>query len=351
MNKERIKEFADKVYGDMAGAMLMGMAFLGVETGLFQVMSGQGAMTPDEVAAGSGLQKRYVEEWLMGMASGGYLDYDGSAGTFTFPDEHSFLLASDGTDHFMGGLPLAAVPMLRIAPKVAEAFRRGGGVNFQDFGADCVHALDVMNRGTYEQRATGYWLNSLPEVVSALENGGRVLDVGCGAGRIALTIARAFPNAEVIGLDPDAASVARAKKAAKEAGLADRVSFIAAETGSMDRREGFDLLTAFDCVHDFARPAQTLGEMHGLLKPGGILLAMEPKAGDRLEDNMHALGTVYYGFSLFHCMTQSLANGGPGLGTCMGPAKTTELLEQAGFNEVRLLDIKSQTNLFYAASA
>jgi ubiquinone/menaquinone biosynthesis C-methylase UbiE len=351
MNKEKIKVFADKVYGDMAGAMLMGMAFLGVETGLFRVMAGQGPMTIDSVTEASRLQKRYVEEWLKGMASAGYLDYDGSAGTFTFPEEHSFLLASEGTDHFMGGLALAAIPMLRVAPKVAEAFREGGGVNFKDFGADCVHALDVLNRGTYEQRAAGYWLKSVPEAVSALEAGGAALDVGCGAGRIALAIATAFPKAEVIGLDPDAVSIARATEAAKEAGLADRVSFIAAETGSIERKGAFELVTAFDCVHDFARPVETLGEMRALLKPGGTLLAMEPKSGDRLEDNMHALGTVYYGFSLFHCMTQSLANGGPGLGTCMGPAKTTKLLEQAGFKNVRVLDIRSQTNLFYAASA
>lgn len=351
MNKEKIKGFADKVNTDMAGAMLMGMAFLGIETGLFRAMAGKGAMSVDAVAATSGLQKRYVEEWLKGMTTGGYLDYDGSAGTFTLPEEHSFLLASEGTDHFMGGLPLVAIPMLRVAPKVAEAFRNGGGVNFQDFGADCVHGLDALNRGTYEQRAAGYWLKSVPEAVATLEAGGRVLDVGCGVGRTALAIAKAFPKAEVIGLDPDAASIGRAEEAARESGLGDRIRFIVAETGTMDRREGFDLLTAFDCVHDFARPDKTLVEMHALLKPGGTLLVMEPKAGDRLEDNMHALGSVFYGFSLFHCMTQSLANGGPGLGTCMGPAQTTDLLEKAGFRDVRVLDIKSQTNLFYAARA
>jgi hypothetical protein len=78
---------------------------------------------------------------------------------------------------------------------------------------------------------------------------------------------------------------------------------------------------------------------------------MEPKAADRLEDNINALGTVYYGFSLFHCMTQSLAQGGPGFGTCMGPARTEELFREAGFTRFEQLDIKNTTNLFFAARA
>jgi hypothetical protein len=76
---------------------------------------------------------------------------------------------------------------------------------------------------------------------------------------------------------------------------------------------------------------------------------VEPKAADRLDDNINALSTVYYGFSVFHCMTQSLAQGGPGLGTCMGPARTEKLLREAGFTHFEQLDIKNMTSLFYAA--
>jgi hypothetical protein len=86
-----------------------------------------------------------------------------------------------------------------------------------------------------------------------------------------------------------------------------------------------------------------------LLDPQGTLFIIEPKAGDRLEDNINPIGTMFYGFSIFHCMTQSLARGGPGLGTCLGPARTEALLRNAGFRGFERLDIKSPTNLFYAA--
>ena len=349
MDKDRIANFAGNVYRDMAGAMAMGMAFVGVRTGLFRAMSGQGPMTCEQVVGKSGLQTRYVEEWLAGMTTAGYLDYNPAAGTFELADEHAYLLASEGTDHFMGGLFHFAPVLLGVAPKVADAFKTGGGVRFDEFGPDCIAALDLLNRGTYEQRLASYWLTQMPRVVERLESGGTVLDVGCGVGRVSATIARAFPDCRVTGLDPDAESIRQARIEAESAGLDDRIDFVAETTASYRPDRPFDLITAADCVHDFAEPVKTLEEIRGLLAPGGTLFIVEPRAADRLEDNVNPLGAVYYGFSLFHCMTQSLAEGGAGLGTCMGPERTEALAREAGYGRFEQLGIKSQTNLFYAA--
>jgi ubiquinone/menaquinone biosynthesis C-methylase UbiE len=269
--------------------------------------------------------------------------------TFELLAEHSHLLASEGTDHFMGGLFQFAPVAFRIAPKVAEAFEKGGGVKFEDFGPDCVNALDMINAGQYEQRLGSYWLTKLPDVTARLEQGGRVLDIGCGVGRVGIIVAKTFPKCEVIGLDPDAESIRQATHSAEAAGVGDRVHFVAQTTTDYQSDSGFDLIMACDCVHDFSAPERTLSEIRSLLRPDGVLFVIEPKAADRLENNINSLATVYYGFSIFHCMTQSLAEGGPGLGTCMGPSKTKHLLTSAGFNRVEQLDIKSQTHLFYAA--
>jgi ubiquinone/menaquinone biosynthesis C-methylase UbiE len=194
-----------------------------------------------------------------------------------------------------------------------------------------------------------YWLSKLPYVVERLQDGGRVLDVGCGVGRVGITIAKSFPKCEVVGLDPDPESIDRARATAEKAGVRDRVRFVAQSPDQLDPGKGFDLITACDCVHDFSAPRKTLEGMRRLLKPDGTLFVVEPRAGDRLEDNMNPIGTMYYGFSIFHCTTQSLAQGGPGLGTCMGPSRTEQLLKEAGFNAFERLDIRSQTNAFYAA--
>jgi 2-polyprenyl-3-methyl-5-hydroxy-6-metoxy-1,4-benzoquinol methylase len=207
----------------------------------------------------------------------------------------------------------------------------------------------LINSGQYEQRLVNYWPLQLPDVTRRIEAGGRVLDVGCGVGRVAKSIAKAFPTATVVGLDPDRESIRQARDSADAAGLGGNIMFIAGSTRDYRPEEPFDLITAFDCVHDFAEPARTLQEIRSLLKPGGTLFIVEPRAADRLEQNVNPLGAVYYGFSLFHCMPQSLATGGPGLGTCMGPARIAALVREAGFGRCEQLGIRSQTHLFFAA--
>lgn len=348
MDKERVKAFADKVFGDMAGAMAVGMGYVGTKTGLFRAMASKGPLRLEDVVRECGLQPRYVEEWLKGMACAGYLEYDPGTETFELPDEHAYLLASDGTDHFVGGLFCMAPVLLRVAPRVAEAFEKGGGVRFEDYGPDGVLALDMVNRGQYEQRLASYWLKALPDVVKRLEAGGRALDVGCGVGRVCITLAKTFPNADIVGLDPDVESIRQANAMAEAAGIEGSVRFLTQTTSDLDPGGGFDLITACDCIHDFAAPVVTLKDIHSLIKPDGTLLVVEPKVADRLEDNLNSVATMFYGFSVFHCMTQSLAQGGLGLGTCLGPVRTEKLLREAGFTRFEILDIKSQVLAFYA---
>ncbi len=343
MDREKTKVALDRVFRDMAGAMSAGMAFLGTRTGLFRAMQGKGALRLEDVVRASGLEPRYVEEWLKGMAAAGYLDYDPQTGTYTLSDEMAYFVASDGSDHFVGGMWEMVPALLRQAPKVAEAFRTGGGVPFEEYGPDCVHALDLINRGQYETRFVDYWLQAVPEVTASLKNGGRALDFGCGSGRVCIALAKAFPEAKVAGVDVHAESIERAREAAKREGA------------KVDLRVGeppdgpYDLITLCDCLHDLAAPVATLRKLRRLLGEGGLLFIIEPKAADRVEDNRNPVATMFYGFSLLHCMTQSLARGGPGLGTCLGPAGTEKLVREAGFSDFRLLEIKSMTNLFYAA--
>ncbi len=303
MDKEKIGAFANRVFEDISRGMAMGMAYIGTSTGLFTAMAGQGPMTQAQVTAASGLQPRYVEEWLKGMASAGYLDYDPGAETYSLPPEHAYLLASEGTDHFVGGMFYQFQANLSVADKVARAFSEGGGVPFSDYGPENLVGLDLANRGIYEQRFASYWLQQVPEVAARLEAGGSALDVGCGAGRVSMALARAFPQARCVGLDLDADSIALARSAAEEAGLGGRVEFLAASLSELDAGEGFDLITACDCVHDFAQPVDTLRQIRERLAPQGTFFVVEPKVADRLEDNRNPIGTMFYGFSLLHCMT------------------------------------------------
>src|SRR3954464_8898634 len=339
MDKEKTKQAIDKVFREMAGAMTAGMAYVGTRTGLFRAMAGKGPLSLDQVVATSRLQERYVAEWLKGMAAAGYLEYSG--GKYMLSDEMAYFVASDGTDHFVGGMYAMVPPLLNVAPKVADAFAKGGGVPFAEFGPVCVAALDLITRGQYGERFASYWLKSLPEVVAKLQAGGSMLDFGCGSGRVAMAIKKAFPAAHVSGYDVDTQSISRAREAAKTMEI---------RLGTDLPTGKYDLVTICDCIHDLAAPVETLKRVHSLVEPDGTLFIVEPKAADRLEDNLNPVATGFYGFRLFHCMRQSLARGGPGLGTCMGPGQTEKLAREAGFRQFRMLDIKSMTNLFYAAN-
>ena len=171
MDRDKIRANSDKVFATMAGAMIAGMAYVGVKTGLFSAMAGAGPMSAAEIVAKTGLNARYVEEWLKGITTAGFLEHDPESDRYLLTDEFAYLLASEGTDHFMGGLFLVAPVLLRAAPQVAEAFRAGGGVPFEAYGPEMVEAIDLMSAGIYEQRFASQWLGKMPDVVKRLEGG------------------------------------------------------------------------------------------------------------------------------------------------------------------------------------
>ena len=341
-----MRGMADRVYRDMAGGMAAGLAFVGTQTGLFKAMAGKGAMSLADVVAASGLDARYVEEWLNGMVAASYLDYEPATATYALSEEHAYLLSSEGTDHFVGGMFGMLPSLLAMAPRIVRAFHEGGGVPFADFAPECRHAIDLMNRGNYEHRLVDYWLKHLPAVSARLAEGGRALDVGCGTGQFVLALARAFPTSEVLGLDPDSTSIESARAAAGTS--IGNARFVNSTVEALAGGEPFDLITLCDVMHDLPDPPAVLRDIRSRLAPEGVLLVIELRVSDRLEENINPIAAMFYGFSLFHCMTQSLAHGGAGLGACLGPSRTRALFQEAGFSGVEQLDIKSPVNFFYA---
>ena len=352
MDRDKTQQFMMKVVGDVGATVTAGLVFIGDRVGLFRAMAGSGALRLDEVVAKTGLQARYVEEWLGGMVSAGYLTYDSAAQTYLLPDEHAFFLASEGTDHYLGGLFKGLPGLLSVAPKVATAFERGGGVTFQDYGEEFPSALEHMNRGLYEQRLVQTWLPTMPDVVEALQRGGSALDIGCGTGIVPILLAQAFPQARVTGLDIDQNSIEIARQHAEEAGLSDRVTFTIGSAKWLPDTPQYDFISAFDCVHDLVDPLGTLQRIRNILAPGGTCLMVEPKIEDRLEEAVdNPFAPMMYGISVLHCLTQSLAHDGAGLGACWGEAQARQLVQAAGFGHFATLDIRSPVQSFYEIKA
>jgi SAM-dependent methyltransferase len=349
MDKDKSTRFMLKVVGDVATALAAGLLLVGDRAGLFRHMAGAGPLGADALAERSGVRLRYVEEWLAAMAGAGYVDYDAAADTFTLPDEHAQFLATPGAETYLGGLYGSLPGLLSMAPKLAEAFQTGGGISFADYGAALPQTLEVMNRPVYEARLVQHWLPALPAVLARLQQGGRALDVGCGTGVVPLTLARAFPLAEVAGIDIDARSIDIARGYALDAGLGERVQFTAQPVEGLPTQPGWDLVSTFDVMHDLPDPVAAMRHIRAALAEGGTYLMVEPKVGDDLETNLgNPFARMFYGISCLHCVPQSLAQGGAGLGACWGEKRARALAAEAGFTRFERLGIRTAGLAFYA---
>lgn len=354
MDRQRSQQFMLKLVGDVATAMATSLAFVGDEAGLFRAMAGAGPLDAGQLAARSGVHPRYVGEWLAAMAGAGYVEYDAATERFTLPDEHALFLADRSSEYWLGGLFGALPNCAAVAPRLAQAFREGRGVSFAEFGETLPVGLERMNRTVYEARLATSWLPTMPAVVERLRAGGCALDVGCGTGVAAITIARAFPQARVTGLDLDARSIGIARGYAEEAGVADRTTFVVASAESIPRSPApdgrWDLVSTFDVIHDLPDPDAALRAIRAALAEGGSYLMVEPKVSDSLAENLaNPFARMLYGISCLHCVPQSLSQGGPALGACWGPSRAAARARDAGFAHFAPLAIRSPALAFYEA--
>ncbi|MBI3301856.1 MAG: methyltransferase domain-containing protein [Deltaproteobacteria bacterium] len=347
MDKAKRERFISQVMDYVTGASLSGMIYIGDRVGLFKAMAGAGPLSVAETAAKAGLQERYVREWLSAMAAAGIVTYDAAAERFTLPEEHAAVLADENSPSFLGGFFQNTPVMLTVAPRVADAFVKGGGVPFSDYGPDLVAGIDRSNRAQFQYHLVKRWLPAMPEVVARLEVGARAADIGCGSGYPSILMAQAFPRSRFYGFDVSEESLERARADAQKRGVADRVEFQRVSASALPESPKFDFITSFDAIHDMVDPRGAVRAIRRALADDGTYMMVEVKAGETLAENLNPLGAMMYSISTLHCLTVSLAHGGEGIGTLMGERKARELAEQAGFTHFRRLPIEHAFNVFY----
>lgn len=346
MDRDRVWAFLERFVELGSGATTIGLMAVADRCGLLRAMAGQEPATREELAATAGLEGRYVTEILSGLAAAGVIDFEAGSERFSLPAEHAAVLADDASPYSMTGWLDILPSILAHIPAVAEAARTGGGVAFDRFDERAVEGIDRSNGPGLRILLARRWLAAMPDVVERLEAGGRIADVGCGSGTAVLTMAEAYPAAAVVGLDRDERSIERARLKAGEVGLSN-VTLEAADAADLMGYGPFDLVTALDVVHDLSRPREVLTRIREALAPEGVLFMMEPNLSSHLEDNLHPKGALFYGLSTLFCMTQSLAEGGPGLGPAWGPVRAEELCRQAGFTRFQRLPIDNPFSAFY----
>jgi SAM-dependent methyltransferase len=345
VDRSRIEAFLDRFVDLASGATTIGLLAVADRSGLARHLSERGGGTAEEIAAGAELEARYVTEILSGLAAAGVVDYDPESERFELPPEHALFLADDTSPYFMGGFLDMLPTILSHVDGVTEATLHGGGVPFADFGRRMVRGIDRGNAPSQRTFLISRWLPGVPGLVPRLEKGIRVADVGCGSGTAAIVMAEGYPNCQVVGYDVSPEAIATARSRA--AGIPN-VDFLEHAVEQIPTDPPFGLITSFDVIHDLADPLAGLRRIREAMADDGIFLMMEPNASSDLGANLSPHGAMLYGMSALHCMTQSLASDGAGLGSAWGRERAEKLAGEAGFTSFQPLeDISNRFSAFY----
>ncbi len=337
--------FAQKLVGIYTGAVLTKLIDVGHRTGLFEAAA-QGPATSAELAKRAGLQERYVREWLGAMACADIFTYDPSSGAFTFPQEHAALLTGSSAKNVAPQSQLIDSFAKQI-PAVSRAFKEGGGVPYSEDRPDFTDAMDSTWRRIYDEQLITGFLGAVPGVTMRLAAGLRVADIGCGTGHAINLMADAYRKSDFTGYDLAEDAIARALGEAASLKLPN-ARFEVMDVTKLPPEPTFDLITAFDSIHDQVAPDTVLKRANQALAANGIFLMIDFKASSDLAKNLeNPFSALYYGISTMHCMTVSLAHGGAGLGTMWGQELATKMLHEAGFRQVDVVDSPRPQNLIY----
>jgi 2-polyprenyl-3-methyl-5-hydroxy-6-metoxy-1,4-benzoquinol methylase len=347
MDREAVMVALDHVVEMLGGALTLGALAVADRTGLLQSMAGRTGATDAELAASTGLEERYVREILATLTAGQVVSHDRAAGTFALTEEYAAVLADPTSPYSMAGWLDMLPAVMEHIPEVAEAAQSGGGVSFEAFGPDLVRGIDRSNSPSTRILLTRRWLGAVDGLTDRLVTGINIADVGCGSGTAVLTMGAAYPESTVVGYDVHPDSIARARAKAADAGL-DNVSFEVVGANGIPEGDPLDLVTCLDVVHDLAEPLAVLRSIRRRLTDDGLFFMMEPRMAHDVADNIGPRPAMLYGISLLHCLTQSLAQGGAGLGAGWGPRRAEALVREAGFGSFEELPVDNPFSAFYA---
>ncbi len=338
--------FSRRLTDSTNGAFDVAAAYLGLQLGLYRSLADDGPATAAQLAARTGTNDRLIREWLEQQAATEILEAtrDGQVGDtwrFSLPDDHAAVLLDPVALDGMGGTIKGQISCFTLLPRLVEAYKSGRGIPFADYGSDMIEGQAASTRPVYSAELAT-WFAAVPDVATRLAaETARILDIGCGEGWSSVTMARAFPNARVEGVDLDPASIAAATATAEREGVADRVTFEVRDAASL-AGAGFDVATMFEMLHDLSHPVEVLRAARASLAPDGVVLVADEITEDAFTGPAGEGDRRHYGWSVLHCLPASMTEpDSAATGTVIRPATVRTYAEAAGFSSVEILPVES----------
>ena len=334
INEDRMNQFLGKVVGDFGASLSSSLAYIGQKLGLYRALAAGEPLSPAELAEKTNTNERYVREWLVNQAAGGYVEYDGDTGRYFLAPEQAIALTDDQSPFYVGGGFFVVKAMTQAVERIEDYFRNGGGMLWGEHHPDLFIGTERFFRPGYTAHLVSTWIPALDGVEAKLKAGAKVADIGCGHGASTIIMAKAYPNSEFWAFDNHEASIDYAKQAAQEAGVGDRVHFEVANAQTIPDNQ-YDLVAFFDCLHDMGDPVGACKRAAEVLKADGTALIVEPMAGNKVEENFNIIGRTFAGASTLCCTSNSLAQNGPALGAVATEESLRDVALAGGFKTFR----------------
>jgi 2-polyprenyl-3-methyl-5-hydroxy-6-metoxy-1,4-benzoquinol methylase len=348
-DNSKAEEFASKMFQFLNSGMLSLMISIGYKTGLFDIISQLKPSTSQEISQATQLNERYIREWLGAMVTGNIIEYDSLTEKYFLPKEHSaFLTRKSGIDN-LAVLAQYVSLMGNVEDKIVECFRNGGGLPYSEYPKFQELQAEETAR-IFDSKLTNQILPLIPEIDNKLNDGIKVLDIGCGRGRAINLMGKAFSRSEFTGCDISHEGISSAKEEAKNMGLTN-VQFEIKDALLVEELGKFDLITAFDTIHDQVQPTKVLKAINASLNNDGFFLMQDIAASSKVEKNIDSLlAPTLYTISTMHCMSVSLAFDGEGLGTMWGKELAVNKLTEAGFKDIKVKNVEGDIMNYYYVS-
>jgi 2-polyprenyl-3-methyl-5-hydroxy-6-metoxy-1,4-benzoquinol methylase len=352
---EQRDRFMTKFLQDAVGAFNIFAIYLGDRLGLYRALAENGPCTPRELSTAAHANERYVREWLEQQAVAGILAVeddasDAEARRFHLPPGHIEPLIDCQSLNYLAPLAQLIAGAVYPLPALVEAYRSGSGVPFSAYGRDLREGQAAINYPAFAAQLVQEWLPAMPDVHARLQaqTPARIADFGCGYGWSSIAMARGYPAAHVDGFDLDAASIEAARENARINGMTDRLSFHLRDAGDPALAGQYDLVTAFECVHDMSDPVAALRTMRSLAGERGTVLIMDERVGETFNAQAGDVEQMMYGWSILHCLPVGIDGASSaGTGTVMRPATLRRYATEAGFSEMEVLPIDNYFFRFY----
>jgi SAM-dependent methyltransferase len=334
INEDKMNAFLGSVVGDFGASLSAVLSYIGLRLGLYNALAEHGPLTAAELAERTSTTERYVREWLLNQAAGGYVHYDPAAGKYSLLPEQRVALTDETSPFYVGGGFYVIKAMMNAQPRIADAFVNGGGMLWGEHDPDLFIGTEKFFRPGYQAHLIASWIPSLTGIEEKLNAGARVADIGCGHGASTIILAKSYPNSEFHGFDNHEPSITNARSRAEHAGVAERVDFQVA--GASDFPDGpYDLIAFFDCLHDMGDPAGAMRRCFETLKDDGSVMIVEPMAGNSVEENFNPVGRTFSGASTLCCTANAIACGGSALGAVASDDAIRDVVTSAGFTQFR----------------